>query len=90
MAPDLSSSLLKRIRWATVELWDDLHYPNRRLAARRFLCSIGLHWPITFGRVSGGDYTPPEDGWACDMCGHERLPYRAPLWSVPFVSRFVR
>jgi hypothetical protein len=81
---------LSTVRWAVVELWDDLHYPHRSLAFRRFLCALGFHWPITFWASRGGDYTPPEYNWACENCGRERLPYRAWMWRVPLLRRWVR
>lgn len=64
-----------------IALWGDLHYRGRRRALRAFLCELGLHWPIKFtqGYYSGG-YEPPEPGWECQWCGHERLPYRAIFW----------
>jgi hypothetical protein len=78
------------LRWKLVEVWDDLHYPgSRRQALRRGLCSFGLHWPITYWACGGGYSGPPEYGWACEQCGHERLPYRAPLWRLPLVGRLV-
>ena len=63
-----------------LELWDDLHYKGRWTSFRRFLCREGLHWPITFWDTRGGSYGPPEANWACETCGHERLPYRASFW----------
>lgn len=80
---------MKAIYWNLVELWDDLHYPNRRRTLRAHLCAFGLHWPVSFWACRGGYSSPPEGGWACEMCGHERLPYRAWLWRVPVVSRLV-
>ena len=64
------------------ELGEDLWYgPNRRYTLRAAPCRMGLHWPIRFHcDLWRGSYAPPEPGWACDFCGHERLPYRAPLW----------
>lgn len=70
------------LRWSLVELWDDLHYPGRRQTLRRALCIAGLHWPVSFWATRGGYDSPPEFNWACEMCGHERLPYRAILWSI--------
>jgi hypothetical protein len=72
-----------------VVLWDDLHYPHKRMALRRFACSLGLHWKITFWDCGGSYFSPPDDGWACEQCGHERLPYRAFLWRIPLVRRWV-
>lgn len=78
----LLSRTFKRIWWETVELWDDLHYSGRRWhAVRRWLCRLGLHWPIRYGEIRPY-YGPPEDGWSCDFCSHERLPYRAWLWRL--------
>lgn len=82
--------VLSGFRWNLVELWDDLHYPGRRHTLRRHLCSLGLHWPVTFWGCSGGYSSPVEYGWACETCGKERLPYRSPLWRLPLVGRWVR
>lgn len=75
--------------WKLVELWGDLHYPGRRYTLRNALCNFGLHYPITFWDCAGGYDRPKEWGWACETCGHERLPYRAWLWSTP-LGRWVR
>jgi hypothetical protein len=71
-----------------VALWGDLHYPGRRRTLRNFLCELGLHWPITGGEIWQGSYAPPEYGWSCDTCGHERYPYRAWTWREPW-CRFI-
>jgi hypothetical protein len=78
------------LRWKFVELWDDLHYKGRLRTLRRHMCAFGLHHPITFWGCGGGYSSPVEDGWACELCGHERLPYRAFLWRVPLIGRWVR
>jgi hypothetical protein len=73
---------VRKFGWKVVELWDDLHYPGRRQTLRTHMCAFGLHWPISFGDVGGGAYQPPDSGWSCEMCGHERLPYRAVWWPI--------
>lgn len=81
---------LSDLHWKVVELWDDLHYPNRRRTLRTHACNFGLHWPISFWANRGGEWEPPVDNWACEMCGKDHLPWRAWAWRVPGLNRVVR
>lgn len=57
-----------------------------RATLHRALCARGRHWPVRWSEYaypgSHDPPRPPEPGFACDWCGHERLPYRAWWWRL--------
>lgn len=64
----------------------------RRCYWRHRLCELNLHrvkWSAYAYPGSWDPPEPPEPGWACERCGRARLPYRAPLWRVPILSRWL-
>jgi hypothetical protein len=88
-----SMRALRDFRWRLDDAWQCIVNPGpagRRYAVRNALCSLGLHHPITYWDAAGSYYGPPEYCWACERCGHERYPYRAILWRLPLVGRWVR